>query len=261
VLAGGITYLFYKRLNSNAQQHKAVQIVVAKTDLSMGATLSANDVAVDNWYADAPPAGAFTDVKLVVGRPLLYPISAKEPILLHDLGVEGAGIGLAGKIPAGMRATAVRSNELVGVAGFLYPGSKVDLLMTFTPPGGNNTPITQTVLQNVEVLTAGQTIAPDPQGKPQSVSVVTLLLSPEDSQKLQLASAQGAIQFVLRSGADQTSAVLRPTRMEQLIPAGMPGPPVVAAPGVKRSPRKATPASPIYLMEVIQGTQRTVQKF
>jgi pilus assembly protein CpaB len=261
LLAGGITYFFYKRINGNVQQRKAIQIVVAKSDLAMGATLSANDVALDNWYADAPPGGAFTDVKLVIGRPLLYPISAKEPILLRDLGVEGAGIGLAGKIPTGMRATAIRSNELVGVAGFVYPGSKVDVMMTFTPPGGNNMPLTQTVLQNVEVLTAGQTIEPDPQGKPQQVSVVTMLLSPEDSQKLQLASAQGSIQFVLRSGADQSTAVLRATRMDQLIPAGMPGPPVVAAPGVKHRPSKTAPASPIYMMEVIQGTQRSVQKF
>jgi pilus assembly protein CpaB len=249
-------------MSASSQQRKAIQIVVAKTDLSMGATLSANDVALDNWYADAPPAGTFTDVKLVIGRPLLYPLSAKEPILLHDLGVEGAGIGLAGKIPEGMRAIAIRSNEIVGVAGFLYPGSKIDLLMSFTPPGGNNIPVTQTVLQNVEVLTAGQTIEPDPQGKPQSVSVVTLLLSPEDSQKLQLASGQGTIQFVLRSGADQKTATLRPARLDDLVPGGRPGPPVVAAPGVKHGPpRKATPASPIYLMEVIQGTQRTVQKF
>ena len=257
MLAGGITYLFYKRVNSSNQQRKAVQIVVAKADLSMGATLSANDVDLDNWYADVPPAGAFTDIKLVVGRPLLYPLSAKEPILLHDLGVEGAGIGLAGKIPEGMRAIAIRSNEIVGVAGFLYPGSKIDLLMTFTPPGGT-VPVTQTVLQNVEVLTAGQTIEPDPQGKPQSVSVVTLLLSPQDSQKLQLASGQGNIQFVLRSGADQKTAELRPTRLDELTPGGRPAPPVVAAPGVKHKP---TPASPIYLMEVIQGTSRTVQKF
>jgi len=246
-------------MNANSQQRKAVQIVVAKTDLSMGATLSANDVALDNWYADTPPAGAFTDIKLVTGRPLLYPLAAKEPILLRDLGVEGAGIGLAGKIPEGMRAIAIRSNEIVGVAGFLYPGSKIDLLMTFTPPGGN-VPITQTVLQNVEVLTAGQTIEPDPQGKPQQVSVVTLLLSPEDSQRLQLASGQGNIQFVLRSGADQKTATLRPARLDELVPSGRPAP-VVAAPGVKHGPRKATPASPIYLMEVIQGTQRTVQKF
>jgi len=246
-------------MSSNAQQRKAVQIVVSKTDLPMGATLSANDIALDNWYADLPPAGAFTDIKLVIGRPLLYPLSAKEPILQRDLGAEGAGIGLAGKIPEGMRAIAIRSNEIVGVAGFLYPGSKVDLLMTFTPPGGNVV-MTQTVLQNVEVLTAGQTTEPDPQGKPQQVSVVTLLLSPADSQKLQLASGQGNIQFVLRSGADLKTAELRPTRLDELVPSGRPAP-VVAAPGVKHGPRKAAPASPIYLMEVIQGTQRTVQKF
>src|SRR5260370_12811010 len=245
---------------ANAQKHKAVQIVVAKTYLAMGATLSANDVALDNWYADVPPAGALTDIKEVIGRPLLYGVSAREPILLRELGVEGAGIGLAGKIPTGMRAIAIRSGELVGVAGFVYPGSKVDLLMTFTPPG-NTEPLTQTVLQDIEVLTVGQTIAPDPQGKPQPVSVVTLLLSPEDSQKLQLASAQGSLQFVLRSGADVKTAVLRPAPMDQLIPSAMPGPPVVAAPRLKHAPPKATPASPIYLMEVIQGTSRTIQKF
>jgi pilus assembly protein CpaB len=131
--------------------------------------------------------------------------------------------------------------------------------MTFTPPG-NTEPITQTVLQDIEVLTVGQTIAPDPQGKPQPVSVVTLLLSPEDSQKLQLASAQGSLQFVLRSGADVKTAELHPARMDQLIPSDRAAS-VVAAPGVKRAPRKPAPASPIYLMEVIQGTQRSVQKF
>src|SRR5207302_2930934 len=112
------------------------------------------------------------------------------PILERDLAVEGAGIGLAGRIPTGMRATAVRSNEIVGVAGFLYPGSHVDVLVTYTPPGAGNVPVTQTVLQDVEVLTAGQTSEPDPQGKHQSVSVVTLLVNPEDSQKLQLGSFQ-----------------------------------------------------------------------
>ena len=182
ILAGGITFLFYKRMSANSQQRKAVQIVVAKVDLPVGMTLSADNVALLDWYSDVLPSGAFTNVADVNGHPLLYPMAAREPILQRDLGVVGAGIGLAGKIPEGMRAVAVRSNEIVGVAGFLYPGSRVDLLMTFTPPGtGNNIPITATVLQNVEVLTAGQTIEPDPQGKPQSVNVVTLLLSPQDS--------------------------------------------------------------------------------
>jgi pilus assembly protein CpaB len=108
------------------------------------------------------------------------------------------------------------------------------------------------------VLTAGQTIEPDPQGKPQQVNVVTLLLSPQDSQKLQLASAQGNIQFVLRSGADQKVAELRATRLDELVVGSKPA--VVAAPGVKHAPR-AVPQNQIYLMEVIQGTQRSVQKF
>jgi pilus assembly protein CpaB len=259
VLAGGITFLFYKRMSAN--KPKATQIVAAAANLPVGATLSQKDVALLDWYSETIPSGAFTKTDAVVGHPLLYPISAREPILQRDLGVEGGGIGLAGKIPEGMRAVAVRSNDIVGVAGFLYPGSHVDLLMTYTPPGNGNVPLTQTVLQNVEIVTAGQTIEPDPQGKPQSVSVVTLLLSPEDSQRLQLASAQGNIQFVLRSGADEKRvAELRPTRLDELMTGTKPVVPVVAAPGVKRAPKPA-PQTPIYLMEVIQGTQRSVQKF
>src|SRR5215470_14164095 len=125
----------------NANKPKAVQIVVAAANLPVGATLSQKDVALLDWYSETLPSGAFTKTDAVVGHPLLYPISAREPILQRDLGVEGAGIGLAGKIPEGMRAVAVRSNDIVGVAGFLYPGSHVDLLMTYTPPGSGNVPL------------------------------------------------------------------------------------------------------------------------
>jgi pilus assembly protein CpaB len=261
VLAGGITFLFYRRMSFNLQQRKSIQVVVAATDLSVGVTLAPKDVTYLDWYSDALPTGAFTKTDAVVGHPLLYPMAAREPILQQDLGVEGAGIGLAGKIPEGMRAVAIRSNEIIGVAGFLYPGSRVDLLMTFTPPGGNM-PVTETVLQNVEVLTAGQTIQPDPQGRPQTVNVVTLLLDPVNSQKLQLASSSGGIQFVLRSGVDQKSAEVRPTRLDELLVGQKIAPAVVAAPGVRHAaPRKETSQPKIYMLEVIQGTQRSVQKF
>ena len=119
-------------------------------------------------------------------------------------------------------------------------------------------PVTQTVLQNVEVLTAGQTIEPDPQGKPETVNVVTLLVSPEDSQKLQLASSQGTVQFVLRSGVDQKNVDLRPTHLDQLS-SDKPAPP--PAPG-KKVPRKVErPPNSLYVLEVIQGTKRTEEKF
>jgi pilus assembly protein CpaB len=257
LLAGGITFLFYRRLSASQQQRKGIQIVVAATTLPTGTIVSAKDVSLLDWYSDALPSGAFTKTEAVIGHPLLFPLAVNEPILQRDLGLEGAGIGLAGKIPEGMRATAIRSNEIVGVAGFLYPGSRIDMLVTFTPPGGTM-PLTQTVLQNVEVLTAGQTIEPDPQGKPQAVNVVTLLLSPEDSQKAQLASGQGNIQFVLRSGVDKKNLELRATRLDELVTGR---PTVVAAPGVKHAARRPAPASSIYLMEVIQGTKRSVEKF
>jgi pilus assembly protein CpaB len=228
--------------------------VVAASDLPVGVTLSSKDLTLLDWFGDTVPAGAFTKPETIVGRPLLYPLSAKQPVLERDLGVQGAGIGLAGKIPEGMRATAVRSNEISGVAGFLYPGSHVDVLVTLTPSGGNG-PMTRTVLQNVQVLTAGQTIEPDPQGRPHSVNVVTLLVTPENSQRLQLASSQGNIQFVLRSGADHEQAEVMPTRLDQLFPGDKP--PVVKA--VKRTARQAPP--PMYMLEVIQGTKRSEEKF
>ena len=254
-LAGGITFLFYRRLNRTPQAHgSTVQVVVAATDLPVGVILSPKDLTTLDWFGDTLPTGAFTKPETVVGRPVLYPLSAKQPVLERDLGVQGAGVGLAGKIPAGMRATAVRSNEISGVAGFLYPGSHVDVLVTFTPPGGNM-PMTKTVLQNVQVLTAGQTIEPDPQGRPHSVNVVTVLVNPEDSQRLQLASSQGNIQFVLRSGADQKQAEIMPTRLDQLFPSDKP---VVVAKAVKHTPHQAPP---MYMLEVIQGTKRSEQKF
>jgi pilus assembly protein CpaB len=257
VLALLITYVFIKRTRASAAQHALIQVIAAGNDLPSGLTLAAKDVITIDWPSDVSLAGYYTKPEEVIGHPLLYPIGAHEPILKRDLGVEGSGIGLSTKIPTGMRATAVRSNEIVGVAGFLYPGSHVDVLTTYTPPGSNGGPVTQTVLQDVEVLTAGQTIEPDPQGKPQTVDVVTLLVSPENSQKLQLASTQGSIQFVLRSGVDQESVELRPTRLDQL--AGIERP---AAPVKKLGPHpKPAPGPPVYVLEVIQGTQRKTEKF
>ena len=255
VLAGGITFFLYRRLTAN-KPRPVTKIVAAANDLPMGVTLAAKDVMLVDWPAEAPLAGSFSKVDAVVGRPVLRSIGNKEPIFQRDLGIEGSGIGLAAKIPAGMRATAVRSNEIVGVAGFLYPGSHVDVLATYNLPGTNGG-LTQTVLQGVEVLTAGQAVEPDPQGKPQQVNVVTLLLSPEDSQKLQLAGTQGTIQFVLRNGADSKNVEVHPTRLDQL--AGLVKPPALPV-----RPRRSSPPptpEPQYVLEVIQGTKRSVHKF
>src|SRR5438876_3505903 len=216
LLSLGIAFFFSKKLSIRRARAATTQIVTTTGELPSGITLAAKDVTLVDWPSDFPLQGSYGKVEDVIGHPLLNALGSKEPILKRNLGLEGSGIGLSGRIPPGMRATAVRSNEIVGVAGFLYPGSHVDVLVTYTPPE-THIPITQTVLQDVEVFTAGQTTEPDPQGNPQTVNVVTLLVNPEDSRKLQLASTQGGIQFVLRSGVDQKKNVeLRPTRLDQL---------------------------------------------
>lgn len=245
---------------------RTTQVVAAAADLPAGISLSSKDVAMIDWPAEFPLAGSFSKTDAVVGRPLIHSQRAKEVILERDLGATGSGVGLTGRIPPGMRATAIRSNEIVGVAGFLYPGSHVDVLATYNPPGGGG-PLTQTVLQDVVILTAGQTIEPDPQGRAQTVNVVTLLLNPEDSQKLLLASSQGSIQFVLRNGVDQKKVDIKPTHVDQLIstekPPTLPTTPATGKPKRVIAPKGSEAPKParVFVLEVIQGTQRNAQKF
>ena len=260
IVAGGVTYFAYSRLRRNVARPQVTQLVAAAKELPAGVALTAEDVNLIDWPAAVPLPGSFSKVAQVVGRPLIYPLGAKEPVLERDLAVAGSGLGLSVKIPSGMRATSVRSNEIVGVAGFLYPGSHVDVLGTFTVPG-NPSPVTQTILQNVEVLTAGEKIEPDPQGKPQTVNVVTLLLDSEDSQKLLLASTQGNIQFVLRNGADQGKATVTPVRLDQLVAGAKPPTPAPVSRVV--TPRVPPPPRPpdVYVVEVIQGEKHSAEKF
>jgi pilus assembly protein CpaB len=266
LVAGGLTYFMYARLRRITARPRVVQLVAAARDLPAGVGLKSEDLRLIDWPADAPLPDSLSSMEKIVGRPLIYPLGEKEPVLERDLAVPGSGLGLSVKIPAGMRATSVRSNEIVGVAGFLYPGSHVDVLATFVAPG-NPSPVTQTILQNVTVLTAGEQVEPDPQGKPQTVNVVTLLLSPKDSQDLLLASTQGSIQFVLRNGADQGKDRVLPTRLDQL---GAPvtlsvSPPLTRVRTVKRvaPPPAPAPAKPpeVYFVEIIQGEKRSIEKF
>jgi pilus assembly protein CpaB len=235
VLAGAFTWIVFKRLRASMNDHNSVKVVVAATELPAGVALAEKDVTLMDWPSDSPMTGTYSKAQDVLGHPLIRSLGAKEPIFQRDLGLEGSGVGLATKIPPGMRATAVKSNEIVGVAGFLYPGSHVDVQATIQLPGGGGT-LTQTVLQ---------------------VDVVTLLVSPADSQRLQLASTQGTIQFVLRNGTDTTvNKDLRPARLDQLVDL-----PAKPAPVIRARVTKPVAARPSYVLEVIEGTKKTVHKF
>ena len=171
----------------------------------------------------------------------MYPIALKEPIRDGLLAAPGATVGLTAKIPDGMRAVAVVTNELNNVSGFLFPGSHVDVLVSFRPEAAPRKPMTTTVLQNVEVLSTGEKLQPDPNGKPQNVKVVTVLLSPDDAEKLLLASNQGTVQFVLRNASDQAQPATRPVDMKDLQGIAKPAP-VVA----KKAAAAQTAAECIY---------------
>ena len=263
LIAGGATLFIGKRLQPVASGPATIQIVAAAKDLSPGVPLTAGDLTMISWPDNVPLTGSMKKIEDAVGRPLFQSVGAKQPVLQRDLAALGSGFGLSGKIPPGMRATAVRSNDIVGVAGFLYPGSHVDVVATYTMPGGQTG--TQTVLQDVEVLSTG-------------TSVVTLLLTPENSQKMLLASAQGSIQFVLRSGVDRDVVQIPPIKVEQLLAGSLPPPPPpaaskptapkpvaqarIVAPVVAPQPVVAAPKPPEpHVIEVIQGTQRSIQKF
>ena len=216
LLSGAVTFFISRKLNNHGAAPAATHRYVAPAHaLQAGDVLKPEDLMLTDWPASIPLTKAFTKAEDLAGRAVIYPVAASQPILDGYLAAPGSGIGLTTKIPEGMRATSVKSDEIVGVAGFLFPGSHVDVLVTFRSDR-LPTPQTQIVLQDVEVLTVGQKLEPDPQGKPDTVSVVTLLLTPEDAQKLMLASSQGGIQFVLRNGADHTKVDAVPVQMAQL---------------------------------------------
>lgn len=250
-----VTWFLNRRITAHAaavSQHAMVKYVAAAKALAAGSVLKPEDLALQDWPASVPLSNGFKKPEEISGRTVIYPVAEHQPILESSLAAPGSGIGLTGKIAEGMRAISVHSDEVVGVAGFLFPGSHVDVLVTFRE--GAPTPATQIVLQDVEVLTAGKNIEPDPQGKPQDVAVVTLLLKPEDAEKLVLAATQGTIHFVLRNGSDRGQVKASAVSVAQLI--GTP-PPAVVVPRVRIAPAKTNE----YGVETIIGTKRSTKQF
>jgi pilus assembly protein CpaB len=256
-----ISYFLYNRMKRQyALNSRPVQIVAAAKQLDPGTVIQAEDLTAIDWPANFPLQGSFTKAQDVVGRVAVLPIAIKEPVREPLLATAGA-VGLTTKIPEGMRAVAVDTNDVTNVAGFLYPGARVDVLVTFQPEAGKNGGqewMTSTVLQNTEVLSTGERLAPDPSGKPQKVRQVTLLLSPEDAQKLVLASTQGTIRLILRNGADQEQADHRPVVFKDFEITSVPKPTPVVARKAAAPPAKPKAA---YEVEVFDGTKRAVQKF
>lgn len=258
VISAGATYLLYARIRSQRVATPAtIQLLAPAQSLPAGSTLTRDNIKLIGWPANHPVEGSLTKPEQAEGRTLLYPVGADQPLLESTLAQAGSGMGLSAKIPSGMRAISVRSNDVVGVAGFLYPGSHVDVVLTIRSEASQN-PVSQTILQNVAVLTAGQTFEPDPKGKAETVNVVTLLLAPHDAEKMVLAAQQGSIQFILRNGIDQTQLNAAPVQISEVL--DQKAPPVKKQ-FVARPVPVSIPAKSQYTVETIAGEKHTTETF
>jgi pilus assembly protein CpaB len=229
LISGAFTWMAAKKLARPQTLNIAETMYVAPSrPIGPGETLSLENTELIGWPATHPVEGGFGQVAEAIGREALFPLAKGQPILDRDVAAAGAGGGLASRIPDGMRGVALRSDEIVGVGGFLLPGSHVDVLVTYRDAGAPE-PLTATVLQDAVVIAAGHQTEPDPAGKAANANVVTLLLRPEEAQRAVLASTQGAVHFVLRNGNDASRVEAVPVGMSQL--AGRPNAGARAASG------------------------------
>jgi pilus assembly protein CpaB len=276
ILSGLVTYYAYRMLSNRLAPptEETVQIVVAAEKLTLGNRLTEAQLRVANWPKANLPEGYFADPSAIVGRGVIVPMSANEPVLDSKLASKEAGAGLAATIPEGMRAATVRVNDVIAVAGFVVPGTHVDVMIIGSPGQGAAT-TAKIFLENVQVLATGQSVERDVNGKPQSSQAVTLLVTPEDAQKLALAG-DARIQLVLRNPIDLavenpkgvqtaslygTSSVATPPEAPRSRPKPMvvrysPKPKPDIAP-----PVKVEPAVRSVTVEVFRGDKRESQTF
>jgi pilus assembly protein CpaB len=280
VLSVCVSFLVYRAVGTKSSAPRAVKttpVIVAARDLEVGSLIRDSDLKTIAWEGSIPK-GALAKPDTIRNRGVAAPIYEGEPITETRLAHIGSGGGLAVTIPNGMRACAVRVNEVVGVAGFAVPGMRVDVLVTGTPPGANpeDGPEVRTLLQNIEVLTAGTNFQRDGEGKPEQAQVVTLLVTPTQAEILSLASNETHIQLVLRNPSDTEFVKAPGTMVSSLFGEVAPGPnpdPVkpFRKPSVSLSPVEQPVAAPVppipppapktFVVEELNGTTRTQVTF
>jgi pilus assembly protein CpaB len=264
------SYIVYRIAGAQlhpAQQPTTTKIITAAHDLAIGALVRDADLTTGEWVGPLPK-GAVSTKDALLGRGVVSQVYQGEPVLDNRLAPIGSGGGLAATIRQGMRACAVRVDDVVGVAGFVLPGMHVDVLVSGSAPGPGAAagPKVKTLLQNIEVLSAGSDIQKDNEGKPVQVQVVNLLVTPEQAELLSLASNQTKIQLVLRNPLDTDTPKTPAIAMAGLFSDGAPQPvkPVVRKP-VAPPPPPAVVEAPlpprIFLVQVLNGSKRSEEKF
>jgi pilus assembly protein CpaB len=267
VIAAICTFGVYRLVSGRmtaAQPVPTTNVVAAKTDIKLGTLLTADNLTTIGLTGEVPKGAVLAkDKNNVLGRGVISDLYAGEPIIDSRLAAPGSGGGLAPKIPLGMRACAVRVDDVVDVSGFVTPDMRVDVLISGTPPGVTNPTegtVARTLFQNLQVLSAGTEYQKDAEGKAKPVGVVNLLVTPEQAEALSLATNQTKIQLVLRNPLDTKIATVAGTATNSLY--ADPN-----APAVKQQPRrvaapKARAAAPqAFSIEVINGSKQSQEKF
>src|SRR5262245_55720191 len=261
VAAGGTfaygTYQYMQNVPKSTPGTSSIptsSVIVAASDLQIGAELRQEDLRSVQWPSNAIPVGAFGKPEDLIGRGLIQPVYMNEPFLPSKLASKDAGAGLPPIIPEGQRALSVRVNDVIGVAGYVLPGTRVDVVATVNPTTQQTDITSKVILTNVLVLAAGTKIEQDEKNKPVQVTVVTLLVNPDESEKLTLASTEGKIQLALRNPLDKTAPPTAGIR-----PAALVGNAVRRVASAKSTPRQqvAPPApAPAPTVEIIRGDKR-----
>jgi pilus assembly protein CpaB len=259
-LAAGLLAAIYVYKNlqpKNSAAADTAEVMVAANDLQVGARVEDHDVKIIRIQSTDMPPGAPRKKADVVGHGVIIPMSKGDFILPNRLAGENAGSGLPALIPPGMRAVSVRVNEIVSVAGFVTPGTRVDVLLTGAPTGSGEQQTT-TVLQNVAVLASGHTLERTSSGEAQNTAVITLLVTPDDAQRLTLASTEGHIQLALRNPLDTKQDDV-PASNSRGLYRGLPAPAAVRVPIRRVVPTQAAPPPPANTgvsVEVYQGDKK-----
>lgn len=263
-LASFGAYQAIQRMPVREVEVRSLYQVVAVEDMPMGTLINKDHVKLVAWPVSAPVPNGFSEIERVVNRGLIAPVVANEPLTESKLAPLEAGGGLPPSIPEGMRALSVKVNEIIGVAGFVVPGTRVDLMVTLRKRENQEDGMTRVVLSDVQVLTAGtrydQEKARD--GQPIPTSVVTLLLTPPDAEKVTLAMAEGQIMLTLRNPMDRKPTETNGIRTAALLGTAPPPAPVVKTVSNRRVavPPPAPPPAPvskIYTVEAIRGAKRS----
>lgn len=263
ITAGGAlafgTYNYVQRQPAHTVSMATKPVVIAAADLAIGAELRREDLKLIEWPAGAMPEGAFGKPEEIVGRGVIAPVVQNEAVLASMLASKEAGAGLPPVIPTGLRAVSVRVNEVIGVAGYVTPGTRVDVVVTVNPTNQQGEVTSKVVLNNVQVLAAGTRLEKDgDKSKPNTVTVVTLLVDPEQAERLTLASTEGKIQLALRNPLDNGVPVTRGIRPAALLGMVPPQRPAMVVRGAKAvlAPAPVIQASSEPTIEIIRGDKR-----